>query len=370
MNSKNDRKLPEIDVEALERERGLLSDQVNSLRQREDAAVSWVKRNGFKEKRFAAQNRLDEIDKLLKQDQQRKEQETDDPTFDVKAFVAERSGTSAADWEFFDGPETGVGTEYWLASEADSLEAYVCIDQGEVVSCEINETKSNSDDRKLPKTSGEFPVLFEIDPTSNEATGTVMPFCSTACRDACGGTAYPGFRMAKEGTSTLSDFGYDPQCEECGGDIKSIAGLSDERKPVDSSTANNWRVMLHEAPGDKVQLVFDCFADDADHAAEQAEGAYPGCEVISTTQLEDIEQRELQDAVVKAAVGDEVIVNVGVGPSRTILAVIEREANELGLYTARVAQESRKIFDRETVLFYVQQISSVVRSKPEIQPGM
>lgn len=74
------------------------------------------------------------------------EQETDDPTFDVKAFVAERSGTSAADWEFTDGPETGVGTEHWLANDAASLEAYVCVDQGEVVSCEINESKSHSDE--------------------------------------------------------------------------------------------------------------------------------------------------------------------------------------------------------------------------------
>jgi|GEM_PF-6585039 len=40
-----------------------------------------------------------------------------------------------------------------------------------------------------------------------------------------------------------------------------------------------YRVMLHEEPGDKFQLVFDCFAEDADHAAEQAENAYPGCMV-------------------------------------------------------------------------------------------
>lgn len=44
-----------------------------------------------------------------------------------------------------------------------------------------------------------------------------------------------------------------------------------------------YRVMLHEEPGETFTLVFDCQAEDADHAAEQAEDAYPGCLVISTT---------------------------------------------------------------------------------------
>lgn len=42
-----------------------------------------------------------------------------------------------------------------------------------------------------------------------------------------------------------------------------------------------FRVMLHEEPGDKFKLVFECMAEDADHAEEQAENAYPGCKVIS-----------------------------------------------------------------------------------------
>ncbi|MGF6440217.1 hypothetical protein [Paraburkholderia youngii] len=66
-----------------------------------------------------------------------------------------------------------------------------------------------------------FPVLFELDKETGEATGTVMPFCSTACRDACGGTSYAGFPRSSEGTSRFSDFGYDPQCEQCGTDIRS-----------------------------------------------------------------------------------------------------------------------------------------------------
>lgn len=47
-----------------------------------------------------------------------------------------------------------------------------------------------------------------------------------------------------------------------------------------------FRVSLHEEPGDKFVLFFDCVAEDADHAAEQAEDAYPGCEVINCTQFE------------------------------------------------------------------------------------
>ncbi len=41
-----------------------------------------------------------------------------------------------------------------------------------------------------------------------------------------------------------------------------------------------WRVSLHEEPGDKFTIVFDCWAEDADHAVEQAENAYPGCVVV------------------------------------------------------------------------------------------
>jgi hypothetical protein len=44
-----------------------------------------------------------------------------------------------------------------------------------------------------------------------------------------------------------------------------------------------YRVTLHEEPGDEFVMAFDCIADDADHAAEQAENAYPGCEVINAT---------------------------------------------------------------------------------------
>lgn len=47
-----------------------------------------------------------------------------------------------------------------------------------------------------------------------------------------------------------------------------------------------YSVTLHEEPGDKLQLVFNCMAEDADHAAEQAENAYPGCEVLNGVELD------------------------------------------------------------------------------------
>lgn len=45
----------------------------------------------------------------------------------------------------------------------------------------------------------------------------------------------------------------------------------------------NYRVTLLEEPGDRFTIVFDCYAEDAEHAAEQAENAYPGCEVKNCT---------------------------------------------------------------------------------------
>ena len=42
-------------------------------------------------------------------------------------------------------------------------------------------------------------------------------------------------------------------------------------------------VILHEEPGNDSKLFFDCMAEDADHAADQAKDAYPGCEIIFVT---------------------------------------------------------------------------------------
>lgn len=42
-----------------------------------------------------------------------------------------------------------------------------------------------------------------------------------------------------------------------------------------------YRVGLHEEPGDKFLMLFDCWAEDADHAEEQALNMYPGAEVVN-----------------------------------------------------------------------------------------
>lgn len=52
---------------------------------------------------------------------------------------------------------------------------------------------------------------------------------------------------------------------------------------------SHYRVTLLEEPGDKFQMIFDCMAEDADHAAEQAEAAYPGCEVINCSEFDENE---------------------------------------------------------------------------------
>lgn len=67
-----------------------------------------------------------------------------------------------------------------------------------------------------------FPVLFQIDPQSKEATGTVMPFCSPACREAAG--TNHGLGETRQGESTSSDFGYTVHCEQCGKEVGSQAG--------------------------------------------------------------------------------------------------------------------------------------------------
>jgi hypothetical protein len=43
-----------------------------------------------------------------------------------------------------------------------------------------------------------------------------------------------------------------------------------------------YRVSLHEDKGDKFTLFFDCWAEDNDHAEEQALDAYPNGEIINS----------------------------------------------------------------------------------------
>ena len=46
---------------------------------------------------------------------------------------------------------------------------------------------------------------------------------------------------------------------------------------------SEYRVHLHEDAGDKFILVFDCMAEDADHASDQALDMYPSGEIVSIT---------------------------------------------------------------------------------------
>lgn len=43
-------------------------------------------------------------------------------------------------------------------------------------------------------------------------------------------------------------------------------------------------VTLHEDRGDKFTMIFECMAEDTDHADEQAINAYPNCEIINTVE--------------------------------------------------------------------------------------
>lgn len=52
--------------------------------------------------------------------------------------LTSRSDTAAQDWEYGNGPTTGVGVEYWVFNDKAGLEAYVCVDQGKLITCEIN----------------------------------------------------------------------------------------------------------------------------------------------------------------------------------------------------------------------------------------
>lgn len=53
------------------------------------------------------------------------------------------------------------------------------------------------------------------------------------------------------------------------------------------STLYETRVTLKEEAGDKFTIFFDCQAEDESHAQEQAENAYPGCEIV-TVHVSDV----------------------------------------------------------------------------------
>lgn len=49
-----------------------------------------------------------------------------------------------------------------------------------------------------------------------------------------------------------------------------------------------YRVTLREEPEDKFLIVFDCMAEDDDHAAEQAENAYPQSQIFNVTYFPEV----------------------------------------------------------------------------------
>lgn len=93
------------------------------------------------------------------------------------------------------------------------------------------------------KVATAFPVLFELDPQTKEATGTVAPFCSNRCR-----AASRQFSAHAEGTSEAGDFGFAPECEGCGEEI------FDERSG--SVRQHDWAI------GEECEDGFSVFVDD------------------------------------------------------------------------------------------------------------
>jgi len=88
-----------------------------------------------------------------------------------------------------------------------------------------------------------FPVLYDLDPGTKEATGTVAFYCCNRCR----ASSRP-FSMASEGTSEIGDFGFVPQCEGCGEEVFS------ERKG--SVRRHDWAI------GEECEDGFPVYVDD------------------------------------------------------------------------------------------------------------
>jgi hypothetical protein len=44
-----------------------------------------------------------------------------------------------------------------------------------------------------------------------------------------------------------------------------------------------YRITLKEECGDKFSIIFDCYAENDNHAEEQAENAYPNCDILTIT---------------------------------------------------------------------------------------
>lgn len=80
-------------------------------------------------------------------------------TIDVIKAVAKETETPEADWELGDGPQTGVGVEYYVYNEKSQIMAYVCVDQGMIAVLEVQ----NYDDREPEIDDGDGMTDAEAD---------------------------------------------------------------------------------------------------------------------------------------------------------------------------------------------------------------
>ena len=51
---------------------------------------------------------------------------------DWQAMLAAKTGTQAEAWEEIDGPDGGVGVDYWYRHEANDWTAYIVADQDDI----------------------------------------------------------------------------------------------------------------------------------------------------------------------------------------------------------------------------------------------
>lgn len=66
-------------------------------------------------------------------------------SLDILKVVAEETETPESEWELGNGPESGVGTEYYVFNHKQRIAAYVCVDQGEIAVLEIQDYDEHQD---------------------------------------------------------------------------------------------------------------------------------------------------------------------------------------------------------------------------------
>lgn len=67
------------------------------------------------------------------------------PVLDVRHRIASSTGTPPEQWQLADGPSSGVGTDYWYENTVTGATAYVCVDQGEIVTLSVKGGNDGAD---------------------------------------------------------------------------------------------------------------------------------------------------------------------------------------------------------------------------------